>query len=67
MMESLRARHFERDDAASRQAQDYWFDISNLFARLIYFLHVPVGRLADLGWEQKPRDREKTAVTDYDM
>ena len=43
MMESLRARHFERDDAASRQTQDYCFDISNLFARLICFLPVPVG------------------------
>ncbi len=53
MMESLRARHFERDDAASRQVQDYGFDISNLFARLIYFLHVLAGQLAGLGREQK--------------
>jgi len=53
MMESLRARHFERKDAASRQVQDYCFDISNLFARLIYFLHVLAGHLADLERKQK--------------
>ncbi len=59
MMESLRARHFERDEAASRQVKDYCFDISNLFARLIYFLHVLAGQLAELGREKKNRDRDK--------
>ncbi|HOR61661.1 MAG TPA: hypothetical protein PLA58_02325, partial [Smithellaceae bacterium] len=68
MMESLRARHFERDDAASRQTQDYCFDISNLFARLICFLPVLAGRLAYLGRQQKNRNGDKkTAVIDYDM
>lgn len=52
MMESLRTRHFERDDASSRQIQDYWFDITSLFARLIYFLHVLAGQLTCLGREK---------------
>ena len=48
-----------RDEAASRQVKDYCFDISNLFARLIYFLHVLAGQLAELGREKKNRDRDK--------
>lgn len=39
LMESLREKHFVRDGADSRPAQDYLFDITNLFTRLIYFLH----------------------------
>ena len=53
MMESLRARHFECNDAASRQVQDYLFDVTSLFARLIYFLHVMAGQLDGHGRVQE--------------
>ena len=52
MMESLRVRHFERDDEASRQVQDYLFDMTSLFARLIYFLHVLAGQVASPGQDK---------------
>lgn len=46
MMESLRARYVEKDDDSSLQVRNYLFDVTNLFSRLIHFLHVLAGRLA---------------------
>lgn len=45
LMDSLRLRHFESDKADSRSVQDYLFDITSLFARLIYFLHALASQL----------------------
>lgn len=49
LMETLRARHFESAEAADRFIQDYWFDITSLFARLIYFIHTLAGHLPGVG------------------
>lgn len=46
LMESLRARHFEKAAATSRHVEDYFFNITSLFVRLIYFIHSLAGQLS---------------------
>ncbi len=45
LMETMRARNFEREAATLGHVRDYLFDITSLFARLIYFLHSLAGQL----------------------
>ena len=39
MMKTLRQQIHESEAGASKEAQDYIFDLTNCFSRLIYFLH----------------------------
>ncbi len=54
MMETLRDRYCEREPGASRAAQDYYFDITNIFARIVYALRTQSGLLAALAGAAKP-------------
>ncbi len=55
LMETLRARHCEREPGAGSAARDYYFDITDIFARVVYFLRTQSGLLTVLaGGSTKP-------------
>ncbi len=45
MMEKLRERHCGTDPGESSEWRDYYFDITNIFARIVYFLKTQSGLL----------------------
>ena len=55
MMETLRQRIYKGEAGASKEAQDYIFDLTNCFSRLIYFLHA-MALQADHLLPRKTRD-----------
>lgn len=48
LFETLRARSLERSSGTSQYIPDYLFDLTTLFARLIYFLHSLSGHMSIL-------------------